>query len=235
MTTDASASSFSNEPDRSAGEWVEGMQPERRGRGCVFWGCLTAVVLLLLVGGCTGFCACSVWNFLMDHSEEEPMELPTIEPPPEELSALSGRYAEFVRIADQGGGELVLTADDLNRRIAASDGNLGGVLWVRIEADLIFLDVSLPLEEVFGQSFDGRYINGTVGAGLTMKDDEVEVVLESVKTRRGKELSKEQLDQASEVLSSDPQTREHIDGIFGEAGRRAKSLEIRDGKLIFRN
>lgn len=163
------------------------------------------------------------------------MELPTIEPTPEELSALSGRYAEFVRIADQGGGELVLTADDLNRRIAASDGNLGGVLWVRIEADLIFLDVSLPLEEVFGQSFDGRYINGTVGAGLTMKDDEVEVVLESVKTRRGKELSKEQLDQASEVLSSDPQTREHIDGIFGEAGRRAKSLEIRDGKLIFRN
>jgi hypothetical protein len=223
------------------------MQPQKKPKGCFFWGCLTALILLLAVGGCTGFFIWKFKNILMSISDDKPIDVPTIDVTPEELSALDERISEFARQADQGGGgELVLSAEDLNRRIVGANEGLKGQLWARIEGDQMLLDASLPLGEhpQFGQipiGFEDRYLNGTLSARLTLEDGMVGVTIDTITIDHGDgdEPNEENVQLASQLMNewilTDPRVRYDIDAFFGAAAKKAKSLEIKDGKLIFRN
>jgi len=220
--------------DPSVGDHVEGLATPRQGRGCLFWGCISILVVVLLAGGLAGAWVCKFYGFLNDISEDAPRDdLAVPAPTPEELAVLEQRFEAFEgAAAADGDAELVLDADDINARLLASNPELQGMVKVSIAGERLLVDASVPLE---GIGLGGRYVNGTIEAGLEMRDGRVEVRLESVRTTKGDEIPKDVLDEMSRHVSEDPDTRKRVlEDIFGNAARHAKSLEVKDGRLVFR-
>lgn len=158
------------------------LPPPSSGAGCLGKGCLTFVVLLLilsaaLIGG-------SFWGLhylRQKYSATEGVKLPTLdrtstiaptpvtEPtasPGETSNASATEYAEEVQArwdafedaADRGErARIELTADDINALIQ-NDREVRGKVFVAIENNIGRVRVSIPLENVF--MMGGRYLNG---------------------------------------------------------------------------
>src|ERR1041385_3656635 len=96
--------------------------PVRKRRGCLFYGCLTCVVLLLLAClSVAGF----VWylkNRVNAYTDSAPTKLPTVEMSDADFKTLKDRVKPFGDAMDKGTSTepLVLSEDDINALIVRS-------------------------------------------------------------------------------------------------------------------
>ena len=211
-------------------------------KGCLVWGCLGSIVFVFVAGGVLMFFAGKFRDLLEKLSEDEPREIPVYKPAPGELAKLRAKNDAFVERAekDEGKSEIVLTADDLNAHILEeSEGDSDGHLFVRIEEDRIFLDVSVPLDKLPPLvKLPGRYLNGTVELDAQIADGQVSVKFKSLTTPKGQEATEEVLEVMNTVFNEvryDEQKRKKIEAGVGKIVKHAKSLEVREGKVILRN
>jgi len=140
----------------------EGMVEPKK-RGCLFWGCIISLILIVCIGGCTGFFLYRGVKMMKEYVSPQPRALPEYQPRPGEYEEIRQGIQKFKQRGPDQPAELVLSADDLNA-ILASDPQwrrLKSHAHFRIEEDKLFLDLSLPIAELRTLLGDG-YLNATV-------------------------------------------------------------------------
>ena len=196
-------------------------------RGCFFYGCITSLVLLVIV--LVGILAALHYakKLVNLYTDTQPVELPTVQMPPGDVDKLKQRFAAFQdavrgrRVTEP----LVLTADDINALIASGPGqqDLKGKFYVNLEGDQCKAELSLPLN-----MFKGRYLNGSGTFNLAFRNGVLFVSPQTV-TVKGKPLPENYMREIRKQnlaakLASDPEAAAVLQGL--------EDIQVKDGKLL---
>lgn len=168
--------------------------PRKSGPGCFFYGCLTSILLLILVvvGGYVGV----RWLFnkqVEKLTDTRPMAMPTVEFTQEEADAIRLRVDDFSKAVrgNQPTEPLVLDGRELNMLIATLPGSTGPgssvklseIMHVDIEGDRLKGAISLPVETIpfrWFKKHKGRYLNGAAELEASLSNGVFKVTLESL-------------------------------------------------------
>ncbi|MCX7826700.1 MAG: hypothetical protein N2689_14250 [Verrucomicrobiae bacterium] len=211
-------------------------QPPRQGRGCFFYGCITAIILVLvlvvagsfIIGGVRAFVKAAVDNY----TETRPRELPKVEISEDDLARLQARVKAFTTAVDQQkpGASLALTEKEINALIAHDPDfkELKDKVYVAIEGDQIKGQISYPLGKLGPLDLTGRYLNGEATFKIALQGGMLFVMMQSL-TVAGKQppeafmqaLRQENL---AKEACKDPDT--------AKALAKLDSIVVRDGCLI---
>jgi hypothetical protein len=210
-------------------------RPERKPRGCLFYGCVTVAVIgllvLLLLGAGAYYGYRIAKDFVQEYTEDAPVPVPVVAMPEGERQAVEERVKAFKEALKAGkpAEPLVLTADEINALIAAFPGWKGRVA-VDLSGDNIRAEVSIPLES-FGFPanvlFPGKYLNGIATLDVRIEKDELVVTIESLEVK-GKPVP----DDVIKVLRNDNFGLEARNPTNAPMLARIESIVIKDGKLI---
>lgn len=208
-------------------------EPERKQRGCLFYGCIFSAVLLgliLLLIGLMGWLTYR-WadQFVKQFADDAPAPIAVVEKPDVEVDAIKARIKAFTE--SLGAGEatepLELTADEINALIGARP-EFRGIAAVELVDGNIRGKVSFPMERMpFGTLFKGKYLNGTATIDAHVVDGHLVVMLVGLESR-GKRVPDSFLVSIRQGFAQ--RVDEHVDDM-GATGR-LKSIEVKDGKLI---
>jgi hypothetical protein len=157
-----------------------------KGRSCLFYGCLTLLILALLVPVGSYFAIRSaVKSFIGKYADTKPMTLPRVEMSAAELDALDARLKAFRSAISTNGAvqPLTLSATDINGLINRNPG-FKDKFYLGIESNQFRAKVSIPLEDLrvpfFRNLLQGRYINGTADLKALIQNGGLVVTLRSV-------------------------------------------------------
>src|SRR5262249_9073466 len=137
-------------------------QPAKRRRGCLFYGCIGGLVLMLMlvVGLLIGLRYAR--KLINDFTDTQPMPLPTVQMSREQIDQLQQRIETFRTTvkASQPVDPLTLTSDEINALIATDPDLqvLKGKLYVTLENDQLKGQLSVPMESMGLHLFKGRYL-----------------------------------------------------------------------------
>ena len=211
-------------------------QPAKPRRGCLFYGCLTGILLLIIVVGASvaGYFAIKKkLNALLDnYTDTQPMALPTVHMSSEDYAKLTDRWKNFENSLQthKDVAPLVLTSDEINALIENGYTNSKSIgrFYITIDGDKLKGDLSLSLESLSPRIFKGRYLNGSSTLDVTLRDGVFIVSPQSIDVK-GKPLPSETMDVFRNLnfaggLTNDP----HAMTIIHEL----QSVEVKDGKVI---
>lgn len=148
--------------------------------GCLWGGCLGAMLLMLVLVVVVGFGTYRVYKRqIAQYTSPEARPLPVVELSTEELEELETRVESLQETVEEGEvpEPLVLDSDDLNALISREE-QLRGRVFVTIENGLIQAEVSFPADAIPGGK--GRFINGSAHINASLEDGELVVTLDSV-------------------------------------------------------
>jgi len=211
----------------------EMQEPEKQGRGCLFYGCLIlailAVVVLLVVGGGAYW----TYNYFKSFTADKPMDIPVVEAGPGEYEALKARVEAFKKALDEGKkAEIALSGKDINLLIGNDPEwkDLKGRAHVTIEGDEIKADASIPIPKD-APVFKGRYINGTIGMKVSLANGTlflspktIVVNEKAVPDQIMKELQKQNF--AAETCKDEDAAK---------AIEKFESIQVKDGKITIKS
>ncbi len=208
-------------------------EPQSRQRGCLFYGCIFSAVLLgliLLVIGLGGWAIYREANqFVTKFAEDSPAPIPVVEKPPAEVEAIKARIRTFSKSLGAGTATepLELTADEINALIA-SVPEFRGIAAVELVDGNIRGKVSFPIERMpFGALFKGKYLNGTATIDARIVDGHPVVMIVGLETK-GKRVP-----DAFLASVRGKNYAEDIDEDTEDAIGRLKSIEVKDGRIVF--
>lgn len=201
-------------------------------RGCFFYGCITCLVLLVLVLGALMVGLHYVKKMVNQFTDPQPMELPTVQMSQGEVDKLKQRFEAFQKaVKEQRPTEpLVLAADDINALIANGPERQGvkGKFYVGLEGAQLKGEVSVPLREIGLSVFKGRYLNGSATFNLSFSNGVLSVAPQTIIVK-GKpvpevymqEIRKQNL---AAGLANKPAAVEVLQGL--------DEIQVKDGKLV---
>jgi len=214
----------------------------RKKRGCFFYGCLTLVILAVLIG-VTGFFAVryalhKVTALIEQYTDPTPAALPQTELPAGDYEKLQARLAEFQEALDgrKEGLPLTLTAAELNALIAnhASMKEFKDRLHVAIEGDQVKGQISLPLDRIASipglSRLKGRYLNGSTVLKASLENGLLDVHMMSLEVKGRKPPEEVMTQLRSENLAKDIRNRPEVSANL----RKLDSLEIQDGLVTLK-
>jgi hypothetical protein len=206
----------------------------KKGRGCLFYGCLTLLVLLVVViaGSIFGLWQLKKYAF-EKFTETKPLEFSEETYSPETAANASKKIQAFSQILEQKKepATLTLTADEINALIAYDENfnTLNMRAEVAFEEDTAMGKISLPLDNML--PFDlgkGRFLNGAATLDISTQDGELFVFIQSLEVKGEplpeyimNELRKENF---AKNTNEDPEQAETLSHL--------KSIDIKDGKMI---
>jgi len=216
----------------------ESQQPpyqQPRQRGCFFYGCIIASILMVLVLIFIGLALFFTYRFATQMVEQytaaAPRDLPKVEMPAEQRASLKKRVEEFRKAVEEGKAvePLVLTSQDLNALIE-EEPQLKGKVYLKIEGDKLKGQVSIPLEKIGLAMFRGRYLNGEADLKASLDNGILIVTLDALEVN-GKSPPPEVMTKLREQnlakdAYSNPKNAEML--------RKVESMEIKDGKVIIK-
>ncbi len=210
------------------------VQEPERPRGCFFYGCITALVLLALV--VVGLLvALGILRGIRNRfTDTKPVPLPTVAVTAAQLAQLRHRVAEFedsVRL-HRPTPPLTLTGDELDALLQSSPeaSAFKNQIYVSIQGDKLKGQVSIPLDRG-GQGFPflhGRYLNGTGTFSISLHDGVLNVHMQDLEVNgqplpsafmeriRGQNLARDAANNPRTVLALD----------------QIKQIDIKDGKVV---
>ena len=210
--------------------------PPRVRRGCFFYGCLSLVVvgfLVLVLAGLGYYLAKRTSERLVrDYTDTAPALIEKVTLAPDKMDALQRRLVAFKEALDAGQtpAELVLTDEEINALINENP-DLRGKLFVRLHAERVTGEVSIPLRDLGPLKLQGRYLNGTAtfkvaltNQSLSVRIDDVQVKSKSLPAVLIRELRKQNY---AQEFQNDPQVATNI--------AKFDSIEIREGQVLLRN
>jgi hypothetical protein len=211
-------------------------EPVQKRRGCFFYGCLTGIILLVIVLGASvaGYFAIKKkLNALLDnYTDSQPMALPSVHMSSDDYSKLMDRWNNFENSlkTHKDVAPLVLTSDEINALIENGYTNSKSIgrFYITIDGDKLKGDLSLSLESLSPRIFKGRYLNGSSTLDVTLRDGVFIVSPESIDVK-GKPLPRETMDVFRNLNFAGGLTNDaHAMTIIHEL----QSVQVKDGKVI---
>jgi|ERR1017187_421522 hypothetical protein len=162
--------------------------------GCFFYGCITSLILLLVLAVGLFFgarYALSRLNRLVaQYAETSPMSLPKVELPPDEMTALLDRITVFSAALDAhtNAAPLILTGTQVNALLATRPelAAFKGRFFVSFEGAQTKAQISLPLDSLPKLPMvdtKGRYLNGSGTFNLAVNNGVLSVFLTSLEVK----------------------------------------------------
>jgi len=214
---------------------VSNEQTPPKKRGCFFYGCLSLLVLslVLVLIGYLGYRHLISW-VVAEYTDTKPVLIESVEVSPAQLQALQKRVADFKAALDQKvSQELRLTAEDINALIANDPGEkqLKNKLFVMIDGDRVTGKVSWPLDKVWPSKLKGRYLNGVATFKPSLENGVLLVTLEDLQVK-GKPLPAQMLAQfkkqnLAEDIQKDAQTAQTI--------QKFESIRVTNGAVVLKS
>ena len=201
-------------------------------RGCVFYGCITGLVLLVLVLGGLMVGLHYVRKMVNQYTETGPMELPALQMSQGEIDKVKQRFEAFQKaVREQRPTEpLELSADDINALIASGSDRqaLKGKFYVSLDGDKLKGEVSVPLQQIGLSMFKGRYLNGNATFSLSFRNGALSVSPQTISVK-GKPLP--------ETYMREIRKQNLAEGFTSETNAVAvlqglEDIQVKDGKLV---
>jgi hypothetical protein len=204
--------------------------PQKKKHGCLFYGCLT-VLILALVGGLTVFFGARyvIKSLVNNYTEASPLALPPVNLTQAQQDALKSKIDAFKAALDGkvSAPPLVLSSDEINALIAWEPA-LKGRAHVAIEDNQVKATVSIPLDKLALPGVKGRYLNGTATLNVVLVNGQLFVTAQSVEVKGNPLPEQFMAGLRSKNLAADvtrnPDTAAAI--------AKIESLEIKDGQVI---
>lgn len=206
--------------------------PPKR-RGCLFYGCLTCIVLALLTLVLAVVAVRVVKNKINGYTDSQPMQMPKVEMSDTEFQSLQQRVSTFGDALGQGKPiePLMLTERDINALLARSANTkaLADKVYVSMNGNEVKGQVSIPLSGL-GWLGKGRYLNGEATFKVSLENGVLLVTAQEIKVK-GTPLPESFMSQLRrENLAKDayknPENAETI--------RKLDSIEVEDSKAIIK-
>ena len=214
-------------------------ESDHKKRGCFVYGCVSAIILLVLT--CVvlfigyRFVKAKLDQGINEYTEAVPVSVEKAEVSAARLDEIQQRLANFKDALDKQevSQELVLSAEELNGLIAgdASLKEFRDKVYVFIDGDRVKGKVSMPLKDIGPLKLNGRFLNGIASFKVSLEKGHLDVRLDEVEVKGRplpavvmNELKKRNLAQPAE---GDPESAARIE--------KFESIRIEDGKVILRN
>ena len=211
-------------------------QPAKARRGCFFYGCITSLVLLvLLLGGLllgVHVVKKKVAGLVNEYTDTKPMTLPTVQIPAADLDKLKKRWQAFEEAvrAQRPTAPLVLTADEINALIASGPDqkSFKGKFYVSFEDDQVKGELSLPLQELGWKMVKGRYLNGSGSFNVSLQNGVLLVAPKTIEVK-GKPVPDMYLQglrnqNFAQFLTNQPNATALLNGL--------QEVHVKEGKLV---
>ncbi|MCA1685269.1 MAG: hypothetical protein LC745_04675 [Planctomycetia bacterium] len=155
-------------------ELVFAPEDTNKSHGCLFYGCITAVVLAVLGLILLGVLAYVAFNWtdrmVKEYTSTTPIDIPKVSLPAEEVKALDERWKAFKEAVDKGdAAELTLTADEINS-LVNKEPNIKDRVYISIKDDKISGKLSLPIDFIPLGLGKGRFFNGSATLTVSLHD-----------------------------------------------------------------
>lgn len=214
---------------------------QKRGFGCLGYGCIIAVMIIAVTaGGLFWLARSAMRNAVENFTTEQPAAVPTIALDDGARAALSSKVEEFKRVmADpRATGEFAFSQSDLLGALGGTPFN--GKVFVELQGDSSVATFSFPLRAlgeweaarpIIGDYLD-RYVTGSARAKVSATDGIATVTFDEL-VLNGQVFDGDALKEASEWVSG------FVNSQAGsaEAQRmrsRLQSASVRNGVVVFR-
>jgi hypothetical protein len=215
--------------------------PQKRGFGCLGYGCIVAVILIVVtIGGIFWLARSAMRGAVERFTTEQPMSVPTVALDAAASSSLKGKLdALAATIKDpRGAGEFTLSQAEVSA--AVSEKQFNGKVLVELQDDTVATTFSFPLsamgpwdsaKPIIGD-FMNRYVIGSARAKVSVTDGVASVVFDSL-TLNGQVFDGDALKEASEWVTGFANSQGDDPG---EQKRRARvqSVRIQSGLAVVR-
>ena len=204
-------------------------QPVKRRRGCLFYGCLTSSILVLVVlaGLLLGYL-----KILNSFTDTKPMPLPTVNMSDAEMAQVRQRVDAFSQDIRSGRAPspLELSGDELNALILTDPNlkTLKGQLYVSIEGNQIKGQLSVPASRLGLGIFKHRYINGSGTFKVSLVNGTLYVNAQTLSVK-GKPIPDKYMQQ---VRLQNLAQGFNQDAKISVGLNKLQSIEVKDDKLV---
>lgn len=211
-------------------------QPPKPRRGCFFYGCLTGLVLMVLlaVGGLVAvhYAKKAISGLVNQYTDTKPMTLPTVPMSPADAVKLQKRWQAFVEAvrARRPTEPLVLTADEINALIAnrPDKQSVKGKFYVSLDDGRVKAELSVPLKEIGWKVVKDRYLNGSGTFNVSVQDGVLLVTPQAIEVK-GKPVPDQYMQglrhaNFAAVLTNQPGTTALVQGL--------QEIQVKPGRLI---
>lgn len=204
-------------------------QPTKRRRGCLFYGCLTSSILVLVVlaGLILGYL-----KILNAFTDTKSTALPSVDMSDSDMQQVRRRVDTFrdnVRSA-RPTQPLSLNSDEINALIE-TDPNLKalkGKVYVTVDGDQVKGQVSVPTSQVGLGIFKHRYINGAGAFNISLTNGTLYLSLQSLAIKGRpipeKYMQRVRAQNLAQGINDDPKSSAGLN--------KLQSIEVKDGKLV---
>lgn len=204
--------------------------PKPKGRGCVFYGCLTLVILTVVGGLTIFFGARYAYKTLVNrYTEEKPVDLPKSNMSDDAWDVVQQRITVFNRTLQSGGPAepFTLTAAEMNEAIQRIPDfvMLRDHCHLSIVSNEILAQISFPLDQL---GIRGRFLNGKASVQVEMEQGALDIRLRSLEVRGLKVpenfLAKFRDQNLAAEASKDPKNAAQL--------RKLESIKVEEDKVV---
>jgi hypothetical protein len=204
--------------------------PPPRKRGCLFYGCLTSVVLLLLAALLAFLAIRYVRNQFNTYTDTAPMKLPKVEMSDAEFQQLQQRAKAFTDGMASGKvvEPLALNERDINALLLKNESTkaFADRAYLSLAGSNVTGQISIPLSGL-GWLGKDRYLNGEATFNVSLENGVLIVTAKEVRVK-GKPLPDSFMNSLRrENLAKDA----YKDPKNAEAIRKLESLRVDDGRV----
>ncbi len=166
--------------------------PPRQGMGCFAKGCLTVVVVVMLLIMLSGIAGWYFFRNFPSFISQKPVAIHTYQATDEQYQEVVGRYKAFVQALNAGqAATFSLSGDDLNTLIARDPEfkNVRGKMYFDVKDGEIVAETSFPIDDKNRPGQTQGYFNGRVFFTASYSGGEATMHVRKVESLDGKPMS----------------------------------------------
>ncbi len=170
--------------------------PPRQGIGCFAKGCITVIILLMLLGVGIGAAGWYLMRNITTFVAPTPVPIRTFQATPEQYQEVVTRYVAFIQALNAGkAATFSLSSDDLNTLIARDPEfkDVRGKLYMTVEKDEIVAETSFPIPQDtrrFGRGgASNAYFNGRMRFAASYSGGEASLFIHRIESMKGDPMS----------------------------------------------